>query len=174
MTDELKAVDEKVRARQRVAIAKDALAWEKAGALQIGQNKYLVSAKTGDMFHIPMEDQDKQARDLVLGKCQVCALGGLLVAKAVRYNAVTGYDIACASTKRLMDHFDAGQINQIEAAFEGRSYSGLNGTRQDYSWVDSEIYNESWKNKYPDASKRFRAIMKNIIRNKGLFCPDQV
>jgi hypothetical protein len=161
---------EKARAEQRVAIAKDALAWEKAGALKINDQYYLRSVATGTSFsfydNFRREDANKQARDIVLGKCQVCALGSLLLAKAVRYNAVSVQDIADIRIDRLTDHFSVEQINQIEAAFEGHSYSSANGT-----YLDDEVCNESWKAKYPDPSKRFRAIMKNIIRNKGTFVP---
>jgi hypothetical protein len=164
--------NEKTRARQRVAIAKDAMAWEKAGALEIITQHYLQSSETGSSFTIPPEDHDKQARDLVLGKCQVCALGGLLLAKAVRFDAVTGLDIRNCKVSRLTDHFSNEQINEIEAAFEGKSYPGVTGCYPSDSI--GPVSNSFWKEKYPNDSARFRAIMQNIISNKGTFCPDKV
>ena len=138
------------KAKQRVLIAKDALEWEAAGALIAAQGQYvapLLAPIDGSLW--------QQARDTFIGKCQVCALGALLVAKAVRYDNVTREALLGQNTQALREHFDEDQLTLIESAFEG--------------WND-----ESWFDAYPDESARFRAIMRNIIRHKGTFVPSDV
>jgi hypothetical protein len=152
---------EEIRAQERVAIAQDALAWEEAGALRVATQQYV---KT-HTYEFPLHERTKQARDVVLGECQVCALGGLLLAKAVRFDAVIVDDVRVGKMTSLLDHFSREQLGQIEAAFEGRSYPDVNKT-------DSfQVENQSWIQEYPNSTERFRAIMQNIIDNHGTFVP---
>lgn len=158
--------------RDRVAIAQDALAWEEAGMLVADIQHYLCSVKEsgekGNLFRISQGNLDKQARDLILGKCCVCALGGLLLAKAVRFDRVTGQDIFDINITPLLDHFSPTQISEIEAAYEGSSYPTVTKT------YGPELTNHAWREKYPVPSDRFRAIMRNIIRNDGYFDSDDL
>ena len=164
--------------QNRVDIAKDALAWARAGALKIAVQRYVINPKTDTAFRPSdfhpsdvsgLDQLYKQARDVVLGQCQVCALGGLLLAKAVRFDAVQVSDILNCNVGRLLDHFSAVQINNIEAAFEGISYPSQNGTADYNTYFD--LVNQEWKEAFPNDFKRFSAIMKNIIRNDGDFVP---
>jgi hypothetical protein len=153
-------------AKDRVAIARDALAWERAGALKVKAQSYIVV--DGDVKTSLALNLDKQARDVVLGPCQVCALGGLLLAKAVRFDAVTVSNVLNHQVKRLLDHFSADQLNEIEAAFEGCSYPSI-------TWIDSDrVFNIDWKEAFPNDKVRFRRIMENIIRNEGTFVPSDL
>ena len=85
----------------------------------------------------------------------------------MRFDAVQVSDILNRNVGRLLDHFSAVQINNIEAAFEGISYSSQNGTA-DYNAYFGFV-NQEWKEAFPNDFKRFSAIMKNIIRNDGDF-----
>lgn len=141
----------KNKAKDRVAIAKDALAWEEAGALIPTEGVYLNPCNNPDPDRYL---ESEQARNLNLGKCQVCALGGLLVARAVRFDKVTYYDILYKPPYDLLtEYFTLDQLRNIECAFED-----FNDLR-------------TWKEDIPDATERFKAIMQNIIDNKGTFVP---
>jgi hypothetical protein len=165
------------KARERVEIAQDALAWEKAGALIVDsaphKEPYVDFGSSDEERRTIRKNlwnqSNKQARDVVIGKCNVCVLGGLLLAKAVRFNAVTASDILERSVTKLLDHFTAEQLNEIEAAFEGRSYPALNKI-----WAGDLFINHYWQKAMPSRSQRFRAIMENIIRNEGTFVRDDI
>lgn len=154
-------------AQDRVAIAEDALAWEQAGALKVETQHYIVVDDAATCLAL---SRDKQARDVVLGPCQVCVLGGLLLAKAVRFDAVTVDDVIGNRVRCLLDHFSAEQLNQIEAAFEGNSYPSVTGIMSS----SGVIINHAWRELFSDDKVRFRRIMENIIRNEGTFVPSDL
>jgi len=158
-----------VEEQARVDIARDALAWEEAGALDINVQHYLRGRGGRNIYDLTDGmDPNAQARDVVLGPCSVCALGGLLLAKAVRFNAVSVKDLRDLRVNRLEDHFSVDQINEIEAAFEGKSYPEMNFTH------GRHVVNYEWRLAFPDPKERFRAIMRNIIRNRGTFVPNDI
>lgn len=146
------------KAKERVAIAKDALAWIKAGALIPETGVYLQpeitpSREDADTFY------NKQLRDIVLGNCKVCAKGAIFLAKAVRYNNVLVCQWMkadeCDDNAPLREHFSWEQLDDIEAAFEG--------------WSDQKSNPKSYISKYPNDKDRLIAILNNIIKNKGTF-----
>lgn len=144
------------KAKERIAIAKDALAWIKAGALTPIKGSYIIAEKK-----VLYEDRGKQLRDIVLGPCKVCARGCLFIAKAVRYDNVLASQLqqAAYNDGPLSEHFDADQLNLIEYVYEG--------------WDTQFIYSDdiNWMTKYPSNTIRLIAILKNIIKNKGTFKP---
>jgi hypothetical protein len=147
--------DNMTPAEKRVAMAKDALKWIEAGALVPTKGVY-VNTIGLDIFHkangpdaFSEDGSRKQARDVVLGACIVCAKGALLVAKAVRFNNVTVRDLADYSDDQLTDYFTPVQIDFMELAFENRL--------------------EPWFTTYRDDKDRLVAILQNVIRNKGEF-----
>ncbi len=147
--------DKMTPAQKRVAMAQDALKWIEAGAL-IPMKGLYVNTLSMDIYHraddldaVNADGSRKQARDVVLGPCNVCAKGALLIAKAVRFNNVTVLDLANYSDEQLTDYFTTSQISQMEVAFE----------RYDTWWYDE----------YPDNKERLTAILKNVVRNKGQF-----
>lgn len=152
-------------AEARVAIAKDALSWVREGALVPTSGTY-VSTVEGrkplwQEFHLYDSDAPKfenvQARDVNIGPCRVCAKGALLCAKAVRFNHVTARQLAEYSNKYLKPYFSDRQLDEIEGCFEAT----------DEGWDPPE--HAEWAYKFPDYDDRLRAILRNIIRNKGDF-----
>lgn len=145
------------KAQQRVLIAEDALRWEAAGALRPSEKLGYVCPVKGSYPYTA----DKQARDVNIGPCHVCALGGLFVAKAVRYDAVTLRQLVdnhgAAAVERLEDHFSLEQLLLIEGCYEGWAWSC-----DAYQWG---VFSRP---------ERFRGILRNIIRNKGTFVPSDV
>lgn len=149
------------QAKERVAIAKDALAWIDAGALVPKSMTYVyVSDYARSLQLNNRENLGKQLRDVVLGKCQVCAKGALFLAKAVRYDNVeitSGFNINQLASNHydgpLTEHFTSDQLVDIEDAFENFR------NRDDHPWHV----------RYPKPKDRLVAILQNIIRNQGNF-----
>jgi hypothetical protein len=153
------------RAKERIAIAKDALLWIKAEALQPRCGVYVhpLDERVIDNLYEDPSLEEKQLRDVKLGKCEVCAKGALFLAKAVRYNDVFAVewhevDTACEEGGVMLDHFDQHQLELIEAVFEGWEVSAAKEGFDFYL-------------KYPNPKKRLIAILKNIIKNDGTFIP---
>jgi hypothetical protein len=150
------------RAKERVLIAKDALAWIEAGALIPAAGVYVLPEMSPSEEEV--KDSNKQLRDVKLGKCDVCAKGCLFLAKAVRYDNVLASQWcktaeACWPGGVLEEHFDCDQLALIEYTFEGWDY-------------DEQPLNEkanAFYYKYPDTKKRLVAILKNLIKHDGTF-----
>jgi hypothetical protein len=152
-------VDPARKAAERVAIAKDALAWVEAGALIPVKSTY-VRPSPGVVFSNPYK---QQLRDVNLGKCEVCARGALFLAKAVRFNNVLAdwsYSTERVNRAALLEHFDDNQINLIEEYYEGFIRNG-----EAFSWA---------RNFWTDNSHRMTLILQNIIDNNGTFVPEQL
>ena len=149
------------QAQERVAIAKDALAWVEAGVLLPAKMVYVNTVLEDDQINW---DPKAQLRDVVLGPCRVCAQGALFLAKAVRYDNVSGirnsddlHHRACKADE-LEEHFTRDQLKLIEQYFEG--------------WAAGSNYApQFFKEDYPDHRQRLIFILKNIIDNKGTFVP---
>ena len=161
--------DTKQKRAERVAIAKDALSWIQKGALipthQVYLNPEFNPYCNADGSRAFMHDQidHKQLRDVVLGKCEVCAKGALFLAKAVRYNNVVVVQMNEADGDwdgaPLREHFSQAQLQLIEAAFEGFDYD----THRGHSAA------RTFYNRFYTATQRLTAILENIIRNDGEF-----
>src|SRR5271154_2955962 len=150
------------KAQERIAIAKDALKWIRAGVLEPSEGVYVRPQ------HQPTAEQsDLQLRDVVLGHCRVCAKGAIFLAKAVRYDNVLAKDWSggnSQTTDSLQEHFDLDQLTLIECAFEGWVR-----TAEDVLGGDAGQKVKSFFRANPDEKKRLVAILKNIIKNQGTF-----
>ena len=100
--------------------------------------------------------------------CHVCAMGALLLSHVAIANAFTvddadgvaGYVII----ETLDGYFTDEQLRSIEAAFEGELVINV------FSDAEPIIENAAiWFDRIPDATKRLRAICRNIIAHKGDF-----
>jgi hypothetical protein len=156
-------MDEAARkAKERIAIAKDALEWVQAGALIPKCGTYVRPE-----FYPYNVAHDKQLRDVVLGKCKTCVRGALFLAKAVRYDnvIVSNFDGRYANQSALEDHFETDQIYLIENYYEGRTIH----------WVDTDSTNYfTFCHLHPDPSERMTLILQNIIDNNGTFVPEEL
>jgi hypothetical protein len=150
------------KARERVAIAKDALAWVEAGALTPQCGVYVRPT-----IYPTQSEVYKQLRDVYLGKCEVCARGALFLAKAVRFdNVLAGnFNMPSANLCALEEHFEFQQIALIENYFEGRSVHWVN--------YNSDLY-IYWARRHPSSSERMTLILQNIIDNDGTFVPEKL
>lgn len=139
---------------QRVQIAKDVIAQVEAGRFVPSAGVYVRIEGNGDGYP---QTEDKDAAELLskVKQCRVCAVGSLLLAMIDRHDALKlegahkSLHLAASAIgdrRYLYQLFD--DAREIEAAFE----------------TDNR-----WDDRYPNDRARMIAIMRNIIRNGGVF-----
>lgn len=183
------------KAEKRVEIAKDVLKQIKAnkyiptsGIWVMDSDGYEVEDLISYARQVAEEaDAVDLKKDVICklnGTCSVCALGSLFVSAIDKFNHTKlnpGYRVDWTESEDseynpLLKWFSAKQLLLIETTFEG----GHGGWANEAMYILSKKEFESWEesilpaiyaycNKYPDANIRLKAIMNNIIRNKGTF-----
>lgn len=172
------------KAQKRVMIAKDVLE-------QIKTNRYL--AKSGKWVETNFSKKSKVSeicdspeisiqdifKDKTIESCNVCALGGLFMS-CINLNNNTTLEDFNQETSNLGDIIDVddkisnklnriftrNQLILIEQYFEeGGGYF--------YRDDDCDLL-DSFVDTYPDEQDRLKAIMENIIENKGTFKPKKL
>lgn len=109
--------------------------------------------------------------------CRACALGACMISYARLYNSLSADQVVASNPyniKQLANLFGKRRMMRIETAFDYHADdytapgTGLNDTDM---VLTRKEYNKSvaWRDRYPDDKERLKAIMKNIIRNKGEF-----
>ncbi|MCI0559193.1 MAG: hypothetical protein MN733_11915 [Nitrososphaera sp.] len=96
--------------------------------------------------------------------CQVCAIGAAFVSLVNIENkcSVDGICHKEGMWKRLEKHFGGNNMDLMESAFE------CVGRRSARTTMTFHVAGE-WGSQYEDPAVRLRAIMLNVIRNKGDF-----
>lgn len=182
------------KAEKRVEIAKDVLKQIKANKYNPTCGIWVMDSygyEVDDLISYTKVVKETDAVDLkkdvvckLNGTCSVCALGSLFVSAIDKFNhtkLLPGYyvDFAVPEDSKynpLLKWFSAKQLLLIETTFEGGHGCWANGamyilsTKEFESWKESilpAIY--AYCNRYPDETSRLKAIMNNIIRNKGTF-----
>ncbi len=177
--------------RKVVAVAKDVLKQINSLKVKTG-NGYVVP----NNLVIPGVDCDKDDLqkhvDTVQKKCTVCALGACIMSKARLYDNVLmnkvfdtnsfdgslsiGYSDINSIKDMLTSVFSNLQMGMIESAFE-KCQTGT-GNHRDDDWSDWSTKEQEqidraikFGKKYRSDRKRLAAIMRNIVRNKGVFTP---
>lgn len=171
-------------AEKRVVIAQDVLAQLKA--------KFYIAKKGNYIFYIDRLEGVKYSADIKknyakIKSCTVCALGACLMSITKFENKLTFSDadlffpgetncqakrIANKKAKSLFASlFSAEQLLLIENAFEGVSGGTRVGKELFYKNLSSEQKDActQFYNQYQVISNRLKAIMENIIKNKGTF-----
>ena len=152
---------------KRVAIAKDVLEQIKIKKFKPAIGGYL-------NLDEPIEEEIN-IQELLITKettCRVCAIGGIFASKVIlgnkcdttldRYDTGLDDDIMIDNLKSI---FSEKELRKIEYAFEGFdvSYGDMNFSDKECSKY--ETFFESFEN----TEHRLKAIMLNIIKNKGKF-----
>lgn len=106
--------------------------------------------------------------------CEACAQGGLFIACVLNTNRVYGGDLYGNydfQTSKLLKWFKIEEINTIEAAFEQHVVHDEKDILLDYG-CKTKLAQRAVKFglKYPDSTKRFLAILNNILKH-GTFKP---
>lgn len=169
------------KAEMRIAIAKDVIAQIKAKKYNPIQGTWVKSVggqEYDDWLLTASCEVDVRDYTKNMKACYVCALGSLFVSAVNKYNNVYGtYDsvstfevfssIGTGENKSpLLRYFSSSQLQLIEFTFEG-------GMGAFYFYDNSSTVERAYAfhEQYPDDKDRLIAIMKNIIKNKGIFKP---
>lgn len=167
------------KAELRVEVAKDVLKHRKTLRVLAG-NTYVKSSHINEVnYSKPSQDI---ARDLQKKGCEVCALGACFLSLVALKNEfdLDGSMILTRReiTNRLRSVFSDAQMDLIEEAFEwdvedlpyGAKEKRLNAFACKYR-SNNTYYDPSRGYDVACSDRRLRAIMKNIIENKGTFKP---
>lgn len=157
------------KAEQRVFIAKDVLESLK---LKKYKAEHLIYVETNTS---KADEDSKFNQDFVNCddfSCKVCALGAIFTSKVKIANGFeSGFDLYLYNPdlddremrNNLEKYFSRSQLKAIEHAFEGFE----NDVEDSCKTLDSKY--KKFHKSYPNADKRMKAIMNNIIKNKGTF-----
>ena len=170
-------------AEKRVAIAEDTIKWLNSRAIKATPGTYFGAPAKG----IKVKSHDDKL-DVALKKtkeaCKVCALGGLFYSMVRRFDKVTvgvgnidsrlnsdyflGVD-GFGVFEELEKYFPHQQLAAIESAFEQRDMFEY----EDHAKMsDAEmVWSQDFTRGAKTPADRLRAIMNNIIENKGKFRP---
>lgn len=174
-----KAFWEKKPSQQRVEVAKDVLKQLELKFLKAERQTYLKVSELTKDIEKPSDKLDKVFDQVFKsrGKCNVCGIGACFVSMvklgnsiATKQVGIKGYiengdSIGHYDMRRLLDDvFSEDQQSLIECAFEQDSGFG-------FAPIPDRKAAKSFGQKYKHDSTRLKAIMKNIIKNKGEFIP---
>lgn len=167
----------------RIIICYDALLQLRQKKVVATNNKYLVVSSFSKKGV-----SKKLQLDKVLEKtsCEACALGTMLISRARVFNKLKignitfnesglAFNSSFSSNSlatELDKYFDSEQLALIETAFEKFS-KGERGRNLRFEPTKEKIAID-FGEKYEDATSRLVAILKNIIANDGLFCPEKL
>lgn len=182
------------KAEKRVAIARDVL--KRLRYLHLKEDNYITEITSVEL-KVPPTANAQEVLPVVEKKCEVCALGGMLLSYCRLYDKMTVEDLLpetdnenesdemrYAGSFAVNDHlgkiFSLAEMARIETAFEG---TRENGWRM-YAPIEQNYYHgdhpptmsaeqrdaaNDFHDKYPEPSERLRAIMQNIVKNGGTF-----
>lgn len=161
--------------KMRILIAKDvltALATRSKKTFQVGGYHYL---RHPDL-RLESSDEDVELRDkLSVGGCAVCALGAMFFVEVTRNNDLKCKDAGLFGGYRLFidpgvirtrleKYFSSDELHTIEAAFEGWDRWPM------FAGWPGAVFGPGGRR---TKKAVLRAIMENIVRNKGFFIPSE-
>lgn len=147
-------------ARKRVTIAKDVL--ELLSARRITPR----SAWTYVGSPLYPEDSEGPMAEAIAAapRCEVCAVGGMFLAAAMRRNDLQVDDLDPGDGRRIKAYlarfFERRQLELIETAFEGR-----------FGTTRLEVRAERFASRVSSDVAALKKIMHNIIEHDGRFVP---
>jgi hypothetical protein len=153
-----------------VACCKDALKQIKAKRYHVGTGAYCVLPEM--TYDVAGSFIGKQLQKVLpkMNPCTVCAKGALFLSLVRKKNSFKLSEDTINSGEvdvfpKLKKHFNQTTIALMECAFEGphNVYTALN--------ADEEKATDAFSERYDDDVKRLKAILKNVIKNRGQFKP---
>lgn len=157
-------------AQKRVSIAKDVLARLRSKRLEAKHMSWVtIDEALGAAFQGSPEETEVREVFAKVKSCKVCALGACFVSAIDKSNKLSINELTTTPyegcgfdnedvLKYLKRWFSEEQLAVIECAFE-----------QGNGYYYSRPGAASWRPKLTDPDKRLRAIMNNIVKNKGTF-----
>jgi hypothetical protein len=108
--------------------------------------------------------------------CGVCAKGALFLSSIRKFNHFSlaeSCEINDRADESVKELFGKHNADLIEAVFED------DFTIAKVNFKDSEVdyysdFLELWVEKYPNPDNRLEAILKNLIKNRGIFVIEQI
>jgi hypothetical protein len=161
------------KAEKRILIIKDVLELIKLGVAKIKTGVYCEIKKGLDK----LEEGGQFNTYLKKTVCRVCAKGALFLGHVDKFNNCEvvkdgsynyAYNIEATIRKKLLDNFSHIQLDMIETAFEKKvmyDYTCLIRGRK----LEEKCIDFGCKYRYP--KDRLKAILKNMLKNNGLFKP---
>jgi len=147
----------------RVAVAKDALK-------QIELEKFIPTCGNyiDDNFEnfLGSRDKDEQVQKALKqfqrkNSCSMCARGAILLSTIRKFNDVKNKQFEKNWESKSRSLFGNEQLRKMERVFEDwiSGFSDFETDKREYEFVKT----------YPDSTDRLKAILKNVIKNKGTF-----
>lgn len=186
------------KAEKRVAIAKDVLNQIKAKKYKAVPGTWFHDSKGQDLDDFMFcasdcnrntVDAKKDVVDKLVGTCSVCALGSLFVSAIDKFNhtklSVDNYSMDVdfftnlEKDNPLLKWFTTRQLLLIESTFENQCGAwypiDVLSPKELVHWDNAVVPAiRKYNNKYPNSTDRLKAIMNNIVRNKGTFVLPEV
>lgn len=170
-----KKFDKASDANKRVLIAKDVLKWLSIGKIQ---------AEPGTYIGLPYADASRDGYKKVSSdervngdECRACALGAVFACAVERAGGIRDFweQPSVVMRQKLGAYFTLWQLQLIETAFEAsHGFAvipyGLSEEEEDAHYVARDKAVEFGR-AIRDPQERMRAIMENIVANKGTFVP---
>lgn len=154
------------KSEKRVTIAKDVIAAIKASWLVPTTGTYLEVTES-----VATPDDVRKADEIT--ECNACALGSVFVCALKRDTTIEldgDNDGQYEMRSKLSPYFEEDQLDLIETAFESDEYvDGVDAQFLDKDDLDDRA--TILGAKYENADERLIAIMRNVIRNNGIFKP---
>ena len=168
-TKTLKKAKKLTKAQMRVIVAKDALLQLQLEKYQPKCGVYIDDDLKREIQYLPSQGKANREDSVQpylnnLNNCQVCAKGAIFLSSVRAFNDVTVGNFYEGAMNKAYSIFGENNLDRIECAFEQwklKNSSNNNKNTKLNKFID----------KYPHTNKRLEAILKNIIKNKGIFKP---
>ena len=165
----------RMRATQRVRIAKDVLAQLNAGTILAKRGDY-VTWSDADFTKV-LRKSEANEKIVLPDVVSACAIGSVFTAALDRYDAMRIKDLASPGYAEIEDHdmlmylqpwFEEDELRLMECIFEDNYPS----YRMDHEIVEAfkeKAIKQSRSKTQSTAEKILRAMMRNIVKNNGEF-----
>lgn len=179
--EENEAFNNMSKAEKRVQIARDCL-------VRIDLDQFAITC--GWTIKLTQNNKNLLETDSIkdtinnfsLPECHVCAKGGLFMSYIGRVNNFKFSEVrndnnpkTSPEMKKLMEIFTKRQLNGIECAFEGKTYTFHHDQYYDFYLLCSQYTLEMEKEHgFLTPKEYLKSICKNIIKNKGTFNPKDI
>lgn len=167
------------RGKRAIQVAKDVIKQLNAMTYKVTEGSYCTFTATDRRKLLALGDNDQLQKTFKeVTNCRVCALGSIFVSGVRLHNNLKLSALKDSSDKTVSEYvgaykipkryFSAKQLALIESAFERETMSGF-GMYEGYISTEEFMRAIEFGERYKRPARRLRAIMENVIKNKGKF-----
>lgn len=164
------------KTNQRIALAEDVIKQIKVKKYYASRGTYFQQNAIQKMaLYNGLKLKDELNKILPELECECCAKGSLFLSHITKTNncsvrnIISNVDFNLRISKRLNNLFTQLQLDLIETAFEMKVIKDYSGKLyQNEGLIEKAI---NFGEKYANSNNRLIGIMKNVIKNKGIFKP---